>query len=288
MTGTLRLRDITIDRIVEDEYPFEFALQFFPSLTQEQLDESRPWMRTSGMDELDQIIICFQSYVIRTPHHTILVDTCIGNNKLRPGRRIPIITHNKWMSGLAALGLTVEDIDIVMCTHLHVDHVGWNTRLDNGRWVPTFTNARYLFSKIEFEYWKEQNAVSPILHFEDSVLPIVASNRHLLVDSSMEFDSHVRLMPTPGHTFGHFSVIIGKGRDAAVITGDMLHSPLQARYPELFIRADLDRQLGIQTRRMFFEKYCDTDTVCCVSHFPSPSRMRLTRWDDGFRCEALE
>lgn len=287
MTGTLHLDDITIDRIIEDEYSFESARVFFPTLTESQLAESRSWMRTFGLDEQDQIVLCFQSYVVRTPHHTILVDTCIGNDKFRPGRRRPLITHTKWMDGLAALGLTLADIDIVMCTHLHVDHVGWNTRLLKGRWVPTFPNARYLFSKKEFDYWKQRNDVTTVPYFEDSVLPIVAAGQHQMVSSTLELNDYVRLMPTPGHTPDHFSVAVGNGRDAAVLTGDLFHSPLQVRYPELSIRSDFDPQLGIQSRRSFLERYCDTDTICCTGHFSSPSRMRVRRSADGFRCDPV-
>ena len=162
MTGTLRLGDIAIDRIVESEAPFELASSFLPGLTEERLAENRHWLRPSALDERDHLILCIQSYVVRTPHHTILVDTCIGNDKPRPGRpMLDRITHSNWMNGLAALGLTVNDIDIVMCTHLHVDHVGWNTRLDNGRWVPTFPKARYLFSEKEFVFWKAGKREEP-------------------------------------------------------------------------------------------------------------------------------
>ena len=289
MTLKFRIGNIEVDRIIEGEYPFEKAANFLPNLNPDQLAANRGWMRDAGaLDADDQLILCIQSYVLRTPHHTILVDSCVGNDKPRPTRPIwNMKTDTSYMGALAAAGLTVDDIDIVMCTHLHVDHVGWNTRLENGRWVPTFPKARYMFADREFAHWEAENAKAPVLPFQDSVLPIVAANRHQLVRSDFALDDHIRLMPTPGHTPDHFAVVIGKGRDEAVITGDLIHTPLQARYPEMSMRADVDPMKSAATRRAFLERYCDTDTQCCTAHFPSPSRVKIKRWDDGFKCESI-
>jgi glyoxylase-like metal-dependent hydrolase (beta-lactamase superfamily II) len=187
------------------------------------------------------------------------------------------------MRALAAAGVSVDDVDFVMCTHLHADHVGWNTRLDNGRWVPTFPNARYLFSKKEHDYWADQHKKTPIDAIADSVLPIVEAKRADLVTSDHALDDHIRLMPTPGHTPDHFAVCLGRGGDRAVLTGDLIHSPLQARYPELAMRVDYDPQQAAATRRGFLERYCDSETLCCTMHFPSPSAGHVKRWGEGFR-----
>jgi len=218
----------------------------------------------------------------------VLVDSCIGNEKERTAR--PLWHQKKdaaWMSGLSSLGLTVNDIDVVMCTHLHVDHVGWNTKLENGRWVPTFPKARYLFSKKELDYWSAENAKTPIPCIEDSVLPIVDAKRAELVTSDYGLDEHLHLIPTPGHTIDHFAVALGKGGKEAVITGDLIHSPLQGRYTDLAMRVDYDPKQGSATRRKFLETYCDSDTLCCFAHFPSPSRGHIKRWGEGFRCETV-
>ena len=289
MTTRFEIDGMRVDRIVEGEYPFQPATKFLPTLSEEMLAENREWMRAGGaLDAQDFLVFCIQSYVIRTPYHNIMVDTCVGNDKERPNfatwdRK----TDDHYMRALAATGLGVEDIDYVMCTHLHVDHVGWNTKLVDGRWVPTFPKAKYLFADKEFAYWETENAKAPVLPFQDSVLPIVAAGRHALVSSSYELDDHVRLLPTPGHTPDHFAVALGRGRDAAVFTGDMIHTPIQARYPEVSMRADVDKVQSGQTRRAFFERYCDTDTQCCTAHFPSPSRMQVRRWGEGFRCEPV-
>jgi glyoxylase-like metal-dependent hydrolase (beta-lactamase superfamily II) len=278
---------MTIDRIVEQEHGFTPIREFFPSLTAELLEENRPWLAPAALDPSnDHAVFAFQSYVIRTPHHTILVDTCIGNDKNYPTRPLWHRKHDdRWMDALHAAGVRVEDIDIVMCTHLHVDHVGWNTHLENGRWVPTFPNARYLISQKELDYWEGVHRKTPLPIMEDSVLPILDANRAELVTSAHALDDRVRLFSTPGHTPDHFSVAIGRKGDAAVFTGDLLHSPLQARYPDLHARPDVDPQQGNATRRAFLERYCDTGTLCCMAHFPSPSAGRIKRWDTGFRCE---
>ena len=197
--------DLTIHRIIEQETTFLPALELLPALTPDLLAENRPWMREAGaLDANDVLILCFQSYIVKTPHHTILIDSCIGNDKPRPLRpKWNMKTDDTYMRGLAAAGFSVEDIDFVMCTHLHVDHVGWNTRLESGRWVPTFPNARYVFGKDEFDYWTEQNAKTPVPPFGDSVLPVVEAKRAEIVRNDYEIGDHVRILPTPGHTPGH-------------------------------------------------------------------------------------
>ncbi|HTC10273.1 MAG TPA: MBL fold metallo-hydrolase [Acetobacteraceae bacterium] len=288
MSNTFRVGDLTIHRIVEMETGFTPALEFLPSLTPERLAENRNWLKPAALDADDKLVLCFQSYIVQTPKQVILVDSCIGNDKDRTAR--PLWHQKKdaaWMQGLAALGMTVNDIDVVMCTHLHVDHVGWNTRLENGKWVPTFPKARYLFSKKELDYWTAENAKTPIPCIEDSVIPIVDAKKCDLITSDHAMDDRITLLPTPGHTIDHFAVALGKGGKDAVITGDLIHSPLQAKYPELSMRVDYDPKQGIATRQKFLETYCDTNTLCCFAHFPSPSRGHIRRWGEGFRCETI-
>lgn len=288
MTTSFSLADMTVHRIIEQEVPFFPALQVLDGLTPELLAENRAWLRPKALDAEDMLIFCFQSYVVRTPHHTILVDSCIGNHKPRPSRPTwHDKTDDRYMRGLAAAGLSVDDVDIVMCTHLHADHVGWNTRLDDGRWVPTFPKARYVFGEREYQHWTAQHAKAPVPAFGDSVLPVVEAGRADLVGMDHEIGDHVRLLPTPGHTPGHVAIRFGCGRDEAVMTGDLLHSPLQARYPAMSMRFDADPAEAATTRRAFLERYCDTATLCCTAHFPSPSVGRIKRWGDGFRCETV-
>ncbi|MGH6716262.1 MAG: MBL fold metallo-hydrolase [Bradyrhizobium sp.] len=289
MSLTFTVGDLAIHRIIEQETSFLPALDMLPELTPEILGENRAWMKKiNALDDNDVLILCFQSYLVRTPHHTILVDTCIGNHKPRPNRpNWHQKTDDTYLRALAAAGVSVGDIDFVMCTHLHPDHVGWNTRLDNGRWVPTFPNARYVFGKAEFEHWTAQNAKTEVAPFADSVLPVVEAGKAEIVSSDFAIGDHLRILPTPGHTPGHVALAFGKGKDYAVCSGDLIHTPLQALYPELSPKFDIDPAQAAVTRRSFLERYCDTDTLCCTAHFPSPSAGRIRRKGNGFACEAV-
>ena len=288
MSLTFKAGDATIHRIVEMECGFTPALEFLPGLTKDVLDENRHWLQPAAMDAADNLVLCFQSYVVQIGGHNILVDSCIGNDKDRPAR--PLWNRKKdtaFMDGLKRAGLTVNDIDFVMCTHLHVDHVGWNTRLENGRWVPTFPKARYLFSKIELDFWLAENAKAALPAIVDSVIPIVEAKACDVITSDYQLNDLVTLLPTPGHTIDHYAVAIGKGRHDAVFTGDLIHSPLQARYTDLAMRVDYNGAQGAASRRKFLEQYCDTDTQCCFAHFPSPSRGYVKRWGNGFKCDYI-
>jgi glyoxylase-like metal-dependent hydrolase (beta-lactamase superfamily II) len=288
MSLKFEVGDLTIHRVIEEETTFLPALELLPALTPELLAENRAWMRKAGaMDASDVLILCFQSYIVKTPHHTILVDSCLGNDKPRPRPQWNMKTGDTYLRALAASGFSVGDIDFVMCTHLHTDHVGWNTRLEGGRWVPTFPNARYVFAETEFAYWNEQHAKTPVPPFGDSVLPIVEANKADIVRNDFVIGDHVRILPTPGHTPGHVAFTFGRGRDDAVISGDLMHSPLQTRYPGMSVKFDVDQAAAATTRRSFLERYCDTDTLCCTAHFPSPSTGRIRRWGNGFSCEAV-
>jgi glyoxylase-like metal-dependent hydrolase (beta-lactamase superfamily II) len=289
MRKSFTLGEITVTPIVEQQQPLFDVFEFFLGLTSELYQENQSWLEPWAVDPATRkLIICVQSYLVRMPHHTILVDSCVGNDKHCPGLPVwHMMKGNSFLQGLATAGVSPADIDFVMCTHLHVDHVGWNTRLENGRWLPTFPNARYLFSERELAYWTTLHAKDPIDCIADSVLPILDAKQADLVKSDYALNDHVRLMPTPGHTPDHFAVAIGRGRDDAVISGDLMHSPLQARCPEISYREDTDTKQSAVTRRSFLERYCDTDTLCCTAHFPQPSCGRISRWGEGFRCTSV-
>lgn len=270
MPAVTILGDLEIRRVIEMEAPLFDPLPFFPTLTQELLDENRGWLEECGAldPKTGQLVVCIQSYVVRTPHHNILIDSCVGNDKQRaPWPFWHMMKSNDYMRSLRANGLTVEDIDIVMCTHLHLDHVGWNTRLENGRWVPTFPNARYIFSGHDFAHAVEQNAQGGATSRDvlvDSVLPVIAAGQADLVRSDHVLNDHVRLVSTPGHSPDHFSVEVQSGQHRAVMTGDMMHSPIQARFPELSMRSDFDQAQAAMTRRSFLEHHCEQGTLVCT------------------------
>jgi glyoxylase-like metal-dependent hydrolase (beta-lactamase superfamily II) len=286
--STIALKDITITPVIEQARCTDFkVMEFFPKLTKELLDENRDWLEPDFIDPASQgLVLCIQGFVIKTPHHNILIDSCVGNHKSRPTRPFwNMLSHDRFEKGLAAAGLTYDDIDYVMCTHLHGDHVGWNTRLDNGRWVPTFPKAKYIMADRELAYWtqraKDNPASAPWI--ADSVLPIVAAKREQVVKSDFAFNEQVRFLPTPGHTIDHFSVLVGEHGHDCLITGDMIHSPLQGKYPEFGMMSDYDSKQSEQTRRTTFDRFCEEPTIICASHFPSPSTGRVRRWGGGYK-----
>ena len=285
MATRFEIGSITVHRIIEQEAALFDALQFFPTLTRELIDENRGWLQPRFIDPAGKVMLCVQSYLLETPHHHILIDTCVGNHKQRPARPFwHLMNSDRYERSLAAAGFGVDDIDFVMCTHMHVDHVGWNTRLENGRWVPTFPKARYVFADRELEFWTRRQKDNPEAcpWVEDSVLPIVAADRAEIVTSAHVLNDLVTLIPTPGHTIDHYSVHVGRPGADAVVTGDMIHSPLQARYPEIGMMTDYDSQQAARSRRTLFERFCEAPTLMCTAHFPSPSVGRFVRRKEAF------
>ncbi len=280
-----QIGNLRIMRAIEMIMPFN-RQTFFPETTDAQWAPYRHWLEPNALDPAtDELQFPMQSYVVRTSHHTILIDSCIGNDKERPNRPPwHYKSDDTYMRALAALEIAPEDIDFVMCTHLHTDHIGWNTKLENGRWVPTFPNARYVFSEKELAAWRdvghEKFARTP---YEDSVLPIVEAGRAELVANDYALDDEVWLEPTPGHTPDHVAIALASKGESAIMCGDLMHSPVQCVHPEWVPWPDWDVELAKRTRREFLERYCDTDTLVCTAHFPLPSAGRIVREADGFR-----
>ena len=285
-----QLGDVTIARVLEMNTPEFDPYEFFPETTLEDWEPHLHWLQPHAMDPISgKLVFPMQSYVVQSKHHTILIDSCVGNHKERPFlTKWHQKTDTTYIDNLAKLGLTPEDIDIVMCTHLHPDHVGWNTKLVDGRWVPTFPNAEYVFSRKEFDYWKEFNERRPLDHLIDSVLPIEAAGQAKLVANDHAVDDSVWLESTPGHTPDHFSVRLASAGSDAVFTGDMIHSPIQTHFPEWAARPDYKTDIAGATRRAFLEKYCDSGVLVCTMHFPLPSAGLIVSDGNAFRFEYEE
>ncbi|HUL09117.1 MAG TPA: MBL fold metallo-hydrolase [Candidatus Acidoferrum sp.] len=284
-----RLGDIAIARIVEREEPAFAVSGLLPDATPETLAPHRHWLEPKALDPATGLLILpIQSYVVRTRRHNILIDGCLGEDKTcRWQMRWHKMRDLRFLSDLAALGLAPEDIDFVLCTHLHGDHVGWNTRLVNGRWVPTFPNARYMISQRELAHWEEYNKVASAEAYEEcideSVLPVVAAGQALLVDEDHAIDDEVWLEPLPGHTPGHFGVHLRSHGAEAIMIGDLMHSPVQCAEPDWRGGSDEDPALARQVRRRFLETHAETDHLVLTAHFPSPSIGHIRRAGKSFR-----
>jgi glyoxylase-like metal-dependent hydrolase (beta-lactamase superfamily II) len=276
--------NLKIARVLELVQDFP-AREFFPDTTEQDWVPHRDWLIADGAltAQTDSILLPMQSYVVRTSHHTILVDTCVGNHKERPMRPTwHQKTDSTYMDNLAVLQLTPADIDYVMCTHLHHDHVGWNTKLVDGRWVPTFPNARYLMSKKDLDICREHDDPAATPSLNDSVLPVVESGQAELISSDYALDDEVWLEPTPGHTPDHFAVRLASAGEHAVIGGDLMHSPVQCQHPEWRARPDFDPALARATRRTFMETHAELGSLVCMMHFPLPSAGRFHTKGDAF------
>lgn len=229
-----------------------------------------------------RLILPIQGFVLKTPQHNILVDSCVGNDKTAPNdpdwhQR----SDTRFMAALTAAGLSVEDIDYVLCTHLHSDHVGWNTRLEDGRWVPTFPNARYLMPAADEEVQcRNQSNL-----YVESVLPVIEAGQVELVEAGHMLGDYVTLVPTPGHTPGHVSVMVQSGDRAALITGDALHSTVQCWHPDWHFLYDADAERAVASRRALLERAAETNCTVLGNHFALPSLGRVKADKDAFRWE---
>jgi glyoxylase-like metal-dependent hydrolase (beta-lactamase superfamily II) len=283
-----KIGDFTLDRVIEMEQPLFDAQTFLPDSTPDVIQANRDWLYPNFIDpKSNNLIINVQSYILRTPRYTILVDACVGNDKPRPARPMWNMMNNPWLDDLAAAGVKPEEVDFVMCTHLHVDHVGWNTRLVDGRWVPTFPNAKYIFGKKEFEFWMERDKSGeegPVPNvYNDSIGPVMDANQAVLVEMDHQFDNGIWFEPAPGHTPGNFVIHLESGASKALLTGDVMHHPIQLIRPEWSSRACEDKLQSAVTRRALIERYADTDTLIAPAHFASPSTGHICSHGDGFR-----
>jgi glyoxylase-like metal-dependent hydrolase (beta-lactamase superfamily II) len=286
-----QIGDFRVDRVLESESPY-FALDFLlPGASPDLIAANADWLKPRFVDPADdRLILAFQSFVLRTGRHTILVDSCTGNDKERPQRPNWHRQKHPFLDRMRALGVAPEAIDFVFCTHLHADHVGWNTKLENGRWVPTFPNARYVFARREYEHWEGVHRAivaaggEPLSHgsFADSVLPVVEAKRAVFVESDHEFETGVHLEPAYGHTPGN-CVLHAKSNGAhAVFIGDVMHTAAQLANPALSSRFCEDAALSAKTRTALIERHAETDTVLLACHFPTPVAGRIRRRGTGF------
>lgn len=270
----ITLGELHIDRVEELCGAFVGPDDFLDGVPREALVREDSWRTHHGIDiATGNLITSIHSWIVRTKHHTILIDTCLGNDKQRDGgfgHKLQI----DWLGRLDAKGLRPQDIDFVMCTHLHTDHVGWNTRLIDGRWVPTFPNARYIFSRKEYEHWHPEMGASNFygqgVAFLDSVLPCIEAGQAEIVEEGYTLDDQLTLEPAPGHTPGTCvirAISAGKG---GLFVGDCIHSPLQVAYPEVNSLACEIPEQARATRRRLLEDCAEHGHLLLPAHFPPP------------------
>ncbi len=280
--------DVKITRIIEMEGPTRGDFLFADATPERVLEHE--WLRPHFAFEDGKLNVCIQALVIESRGQRIVVDTCVGNDKIRSNPMWNKL-QGAFLSDMQTAGFPVDSIDTVVCTHLHVDHVGWNTRLTDEGWVPTFTRARYLFGRTEWEHWSERaeaedgDGVEDRIVVEDSVRPVVDAGLVDLVESNQAITDEIQLEPTPGHTPGHVSVRIRSCGEEAVITGDLIHHPVQCAEVGWASRFDVDPRQALNTRRDFLTRCAEEGTRVLGTHFATPTAGRVVADGDAFRFE---
>ena len=280
--GKWRIGDVTVTRVVEIEATGGMS-RIIPEATRERLQDIG-WLYPHFVDESGRMRGSIHALIIETPDRTIMVDTCVGNDKLR-GNRAWNQLQTSFLDDMAKAGYELDRIDNVLCTHLHIDHVGWNTMLVDDKWVPTFPKARYLMGQVEFDHWRQHEDAGQAVVMADSVTPVFDAGLVDLVATNHQICEQVSLIPTVGHTPGHVSVMINSQGELAMITGDFIHHPCQFAHPEWSASVDTDPVQSAQTRREVFSKYAETPTLIIGTHFHTPTAGHLKRDGDAYRLD---
>jgi len=259
--------------------------ELYPQWDRTLLEQHRELMIPTCFDEAQgRFINSIHTWVVKTPKHVILIDSCGGNHKNRP--LVPQFHQQNlpFLERLAEAGVAPEQVDYVCCTHLHVDHCGWNTMLRDGRWVPTFPNARYVFSKAEHDHWSgpagRSGAHAGV--YEDSVLPVVASGQADIIDGDGPLGNGLILHATPGHSVGHVAIEFGDKGRRGLFGGDIMHQPLQVFRPEwnsVFCEEPVQSRAS---RRWLLEHAAEERATVFTAHFAGSSVGHVTRKGDLF------
>ena len=296
MTNRWQVGHVSVTQVVESEMPT--SPKFFFDDAPPDLVARHAWLKPHFANEQGRLMVSIHCFIIESMGRRIVVDTCVGNDKTR---RNPVWHRlsGPFLAHMTEAGYAPDTIDTVLCTHLHVDHVGWNTRWDGARWVPTFVNARYLFARTEWDHWDRVSKAGGASAYEgegegpledvlgDSVRPIVDAGLADLVETDHRLTSEVWLEPTPGHTPGHVAVRIASDGVRAVITGDLMHHPIQCGEPDRIVRFDHDPELAKTTRRDFLAGCANERTLVFGTHFAQPTAGHVVAEGGAWRFEVL-
>jgi glyoxylase-like metal-dependent hydrolase (beta-lactamase superfamily II) len=279
-----KIGDVTVKRIVELELPVPYS-ERSPFIRYASPDALKAidWLKPHFITPDGLLILSIHALLVEANGVKLIVDTCVGNDKPR-GLTMNNPLQTDFLKHLADAGAPRESIDYVVCTHLHVDHVGWNTMLVDGKWMPTFPNARYLIGRAEYEHWVEFESDEEHRQvMADSVKPIFESGLADKVEMDHRISPEIRLMPTTGHTPGHVSVVIESKGETAIITGDMIHHPIQMAHPNWATPYDSDRRAAEATRRAMLKDWSEKPVLVIGTHFAAPTAGRIERDGDAFK-----
>jgi glyoxylase-like metal-dependent hydrolase (beta-lactamase superfamily II) len=292
----IELGRMRIHKVHEMDSPVPLLSQL-PGTTADDMQRLLGWYdqpdEVTADPETSKMTFSVHSWVIELDGRTILIDTCCGNHK---NRDLPEVHQldTDYLGNLRRAGFAPEDVDMVLCTHLHFDHVGWNTRLDNGKWVPTFPNARYVFGRRDFEYFKS-DPQGEALHnaaFVDSIVPVMEAGQGDIVEEDSvahrEIGNGVWLEPAYGHSPGCCTVNAQADGPTGVFWGDVIHHPVQLIRHDLPFAFDTDGAAACKVRKATMERLADTDSMCFPAHFRRTSAGHVKRDGDAFRYEWID
>ncbi|WP_371515732.1 MBL fold metallo-hydrolase [Kitasatospora sp. NBC_01300] len=277
--------DVTVHRVDETLLPPATGPWLLPEATPEVVT-GHDWLHPHFADREGVLHLDSHSFAFAVGGLRVLVDTGIGNGKERANPAWHRL-RTDYLERLTAAGFPPDSVDLVILTHLHADHVGWNTREVNGEWVPTFPNARYLTSRAEREFWAGYDMEEARRQmFLDSVIPVERAGLLDLVDvpaEGVEIAPGLRLIPTPGHTPGHVAVELTSRGETALITGDCIHHPVQLAHPAIGACVDIDPRQSEASRRELLGSLAGTDTLLLGTHFAPPTAGRVLTDGDAYR-----
>ena len=285
----IKVGALTIKKVVEKDQGLYNPFEFFLGASKEGVESQKEWLHPHFLSKDGHMRMSIHSYLVETKHHNILVDTCIGLHGSPEQQARNRIDETTFLKNLKDAGVQPADIDFVLCTHLHFDHTGWNTRLENGRFVPTFANAKYLFSRPEFEYWKdvESNAWNGFA-IHECVNPVVEAGQAMIVEPNHVLEDGLYLEHMPGHTPGSVCLNLESKGEKAAMFGDMIHHPLQIGQPDWTINADADKGQAAETRKAFLERHADDNTLMMAAHFAGPTIGRISTVSGMWRLDVIE
>lgn len=283
--NSVQLGAVNVTRLIEWTGPVLTVDEFFPDVDQQTWVDNQSWLAPDFWRPADNAFpVTLQSWLLRSADQNILIDTGGGNGKPRPSN--PAFDHldNPYLEQLAAAGLAPADINLVVNTHLHIDHVGWNTVWHDGGWVPTFPNARYLFPKDDLAYF-DAPGTDPVrrLHIDDSVVPVLHAGQADLFDGTYRIDEHLTMQSAPGHTPGSSVVMLNSGTSRAAFVGDVLHSPVQIIEHDHNSCFCLDPAAARESRRRVLRWAADNDALVLPAHLGGSGAAQITRRGDNFQ-----
>ncbi len=282
--ASYKIGDATVRRFTETVLTTLPSSFLYPELDEAGLDDYERWLLLGKPEESRNAVhLSVHSWLVEVEGRIVLIDTGIGNGKDRPFSKLFHQLQTPFLEQLEAAGFACEKVDTVLSTHLHVDHVGWNTRLAGGRWVPTFPNATYVFPEVERDFFSTPAAANRRVVFEDSVLPVIdAGQAETIGAEGGKYLDIFSFYPTPGHSAGHMSISLSSGDEEALFSGDVMHNPIQVHRPDLGSVFCADPSLARSSRRWLLDYAAERGPTVFTAHFPETSAGKVAREGERF------